>query len=124
MENEILREATRLLGNYKPKEALLKLSELKEESERSSQLKEKCKGLLKQQSLYLLKELKTSKDYIGMKGIVYDYKKYIGEDKDIKPYINLIDNYNEEVQNNIDNNANIVVFALIGIAILIVLIFI
>ncbi len=115
--NDIIREATRLLNEYKPKEALLKLSNLSEESVQSLQLKENCKRLYKQQALYLLKE---ESDSNKIKGIVDEYREFIGDDKEIQAYVKIANEIIGE-----DRNKEIFVLSIlllsIGIAIILML---
>lgn len=114
--NDIIREATRLLNEYKPKEALLRLSDLNEESVQSLQLKESCKRLYKQQALYLLKE---ESDNNKVKGIVDEYRRLIGDDKEIQAYIEIANEISEERKK--ENFVLSIVFLLIGIAIILIL---
>ena len=119
--NNTLREAARLLNEYKPKEALQKLSQLNDKSEKSLQLEKKCKKLLSQQILFHLKELDVSKDNIAFKKHINDYRKFIGEDKSITPYIKLMKEYEIEQEKDMNTNVYIGIFSLIGIAIIIIL---
>lgn len=122
--NEVLREATLLLNDYKPKEALQKLSELNSESEQSLLLKERCKSLLRQQILYLLRELDLSKDNIKIRKLTSDYVNFIGYDDNIAPYINHVKKNESQEEGKKKMTANVVVFSLLGIALIIVLLFI
>ena len=81
-----LNEALRLLNDYKPKEALLKLSELERQSQQSILLKEQCETLLRQQLLYLLKEVSAANDYKGMEVLVCEYQKFLGIDEYCEVY--------------------------------------
>ena len=84
--DKILHEATQLLNEYKPKEALEKLSGLQKKSEQSLQLTENCKMLLRQQLLYLLKEANNSNDYEEMEVYISEYKRFLGMDEYCKVY--------------------------------------
>ena len=84
--DKILREAALLLNEYKPKEALEKLSELQKKSEKSIQLEENCKILLRQQLLYLLKEADNSNDYEEMEVYISEYKRFLGMDEYCEVY--------------------------------------
>lgn len=84
--DKILHEATQLLNECKPKEALEKLSGLQKKSEQSLQLTENCKMLLRQQLLYLLKEANNSNDYEEMEVYISEYKRFLGMDEYCKVY--------------------------------------
>lgn len=84
--DRIQREATQLLNEYKPKEALEKLSGLQKKSEQSLQLTENCKILLRQQLLYLLKEANNSNDYEEMEVYISEYKRFLGMDEYCEVY--------------------------------------
>lgn len=84
--DKVLREATQLLNDYNPKEALIKLSGFQNPSEQSFRLKEECKKLLRQQLLYLLKEANETNDYNEMERLLKDYKRFLKADKFYKSY--------------------------------------
>lgn len=84
--NEILNEATQLLKDYNPKEALIKLSGLQNPAEQSFRLKNECKKVYKEQLLYLLKEAEEADDYNEMERLLEDYKRFLKEDKFYKSY--------------------------------------
>ena len=125
--NETLREATRLLNDYRPQEALAKLSELSKQSKSSEQvreLKKNCKKLLKEQYLYQLKEADRENDYKEIELLLNGYKLHHGSDKNFKFYndkLLLYQKKNEEEkrkQEEIDRNfirAIILFFVVIGI---------
>lgn len=84
--DKVLHEATQLLNDYNPKEALIKLSGFQNPSEQSFRLKEECKKLLRQQLLYLLKEANETNDYNEMERLLKDYKRFLKADKFYKSY--------------------------------------
>ena len=53
---EVLKEATRLLQDGEPEQALLQLREIEESTQEIEQLKSACKHMLAQQYMYLLRE--------------------------------------------------------------------
>lgn len=84
--NEVLQQATKYYEACMPIEALHKLDELKRESEKSLQLKDLCIKLLIQQAPYLLKEYQNNSDFVEMRTLIEEYKKYVGNDRAISAY--------------------------------------
>ena len=84
--NEVLQQAAKYYEACMPIKALHKLEELKKESEKSIQLKSMCIKMLIQQAPYLLKEFQSHDDFVEMRTLIEEYKKYVGNDKSISTY--------------------------------------
>lgn len=82
----VLQQATKFYEACMPIEALHKLEELKKEFEESLQLKKRCINMLVQQAPYLLKEYQSDNDFVEMRHLIEEYKKYVGNDKAISTY--------------------------------------
>lgn len=110
--DKVLHEATQLLNDYNPKEALIKLSGFQNPSEQSFRLKEECKKLLRQQLLYLLKEADETNDYNEMEHLLEDYKRFLKKDEFYKSYYEKIlqkrieEERREKEEKEIEKNRN------------------
>lgn len=80
---EVLNEATRLLQNGEPEQALQLLVEIEQPTKECEQLESACKHMLSQQYMYLLREAQKEGDLNTAKEIAEKYKYYIGEDERI-----------------------------------------
>lgn len=80
---EVLKEATRLLQDGEPEQALRLLNEVKDSTLEYEQLKAACKRMLSQQYMYLLREAQKEGDLDTAKEIAEKHRYYIGEDERI-----------------------------------------
>ena len=87
---EVLKEATRLLQDGEPEQALLQLREIEESTQEIEQLKSACKHMLAQQYMYLLREAQKEGDLETAKEIARKYRQHIGEDERISAQLTTV----------------------------------
>ena len=93
---EVLKEATRLLQDGEPEQALLQLREIEESTQEIEQLKSACKQMLAQQYMYLLREAQKEGDLETAKEIARKYRQHIGEDERISQLLVETESKHEE----------------------------
>ena len=93
---EVLKEATRLLQDGQPEQALLQLREIEESTQEIEQLKSACKHMLAQQYMYLLREAQKEGDLETAKEIARKYRQHIGEDERISQLLEETESKHEE----------------------------
>lgn len=93
---EVLKEATRLLQDGEPEQALLQLREIEESTHEIEQLKSACKHMLAQQYMYLLREAQKEGDLETAKEIARKYRQHIGEDERISQLLEETESKHEE----------------------------
>ena len=83
---EVLKDATRLLQNGEPEEALLLLNQLSESTAEREQLKTVCRQALSEQYLWLLNDAVKENRTNEIKAYVSKYLHLIGKDERIAKY--------------------------------------
>lgn len=97
---EVLKEATRLLQNGEPEEALLLLNQLSESTAESEQIKTVSKQALSEQYLWLLNDAVKNKQYDEFDKYLNRYLHLIGNNELIAKFVDMQDDIQKQRNSN------------------------